>query len=178
MIDVRVDFDQATVRKLKHAVTVLPEKVFRRVTGSAASYAITPVAKDMKRDYPGIVGEHVKKKRKMLNRVKGVRVTVGPERKTILVPTASGKMVKKDPAAIGRWYEEGTAAHLISARFKGGGMKIGPVVIAGTVKHPGAAPHPVGKQAYLRHRRTVLYRMTDKLLRGIDKQVKKLAVGS
>ena len=167
-----MEVDQSDARKLDHAMKVLPERVYRRVVGSAASYGMTPLVKTMRKQYPGFIGDAVKKKRKNYRRTKSVYVGVGPESKTIVVRTPSGNRVKKNPATVARWFEEGTAPHAISARFAGGGMKIGPVIISGTVQHPGVKPRPVGRQAYYAHRKQVVQRVRAKTLKGIDKQVR------
>lgn len=162
-ITIRVDpgDEKRLIRKLDR----LPDKIFKRVVGAAASFAVTPVVKAAQSKAPkrtGRLAESIGKRRRQYNRAGVVIVVVGP-RKGFVDPQTG-----EDPAKIGHLVEFGTAPHTIP----GAVVNIDGRMVPATVHHPGARGKPFLKPALHEQAQAVLVRYRSKLWKGIVKYAK------
>lgn len=180
-IEIRMDLDKAALAQVNRAMQILPEKIFQRVMKSAASFAMTPVVRAARANAEAIaddgdLAQSIVKKRKIYRASGVVFVIVGPEDKVIM-REKNGRMIRKNPANYAHFVEDGTAPHMISSTFQGGVLDLGFVRVTGSVQHPGAAAHPVFRPAYYAERTNVVRRYQQKMVRGIEKEVRKLGKG-
>ncbi len=155
------------------ALRKLPPEVQNKAVPSAGNFAMTPVLKTAKNTAPLGLGltpagnerphlrESLRKKRKTYKQTGTSVITVG-------------HVYRETPHA--HLVHDGTKPHRITADH-GRALKIGPVLIRGTVLHPGAKPNPYLTQALDSNEAAVKQRFADKLGREIDKHAKKLAGG-
>lgn len=169
---IQVKLDRATYLRSLRAMKELPERVYAKVVGQAANYAMTPVLKDARRRCPrrdGLLAKSLGKKLKKYKRSGSAVVLVGPRKGFKDIQTGA------DPVNYAHLVEFGTGPHRIPD--PGTGLKIGPIVIRGTVDHPGARPQPFLRPALDGNKVTVLERYRKKLGTGIEREATKLGKG-
>ncbi|KKL96984.1 hypothetical protein LCGC14_1838990 [marine sediment metagenome] len=178
-IAIRLDLDEAALKHLDRAMKVLPEKVYARVVSSAARLSMLPALKAMKQRVNatstnmGHLRDSLIRKVKKYKSAGVVYVVVGPENKLILVSTPDGGQRRVNPANYSHLVEYGTTAHKIGAPT--GGLKIGPLVIRGTVDHPGAKAQPFARPAFDETKHKVIRVYRKKVLAGIERETRKLS---
>ncbi len=172
-ITVMLDPDMATQRRISSALQKLPNRILERIVGTAASFAMKPMVKAAKANLAGVsktgtLRKSIGIKKKMYRNNGVVFVVVGPQ-KGFKDPETN-----EDPIKIAHLVEFGTRAHKITAKQKG--LTIGSDVIRGDVDHPGAKKTPFMRRAFDGYKHQAVRRYRQKMAKGVDKQVKKLAV--
>lgn len=167
-LSIRLDLDKAAKAKLDRAMKTLPTKIYNKVIGQAANAAMTPILKAARRNCPSRYGLLRKSlgKKKINYKTDGVVVVlVGPQ--TGFKDPVTGA----NPVKYAHLVEDGTGPHKIAAKK---GVTIGPLVIRGTVEHPGARPQPFMRPAYDTGKRQVLPIYRKRVLAGIEREAAKL----
>jgi HK97 gp10 family phage protein len=166
-----IKLDELSLRRIKKAFEVLPDRIAQKVLGSSARFAMTPVIKEARRRVPVEHGVLRKSLGSRLRKYRGgdtVFVAVGP-RNGFRDPQTG-----QNPVNYAHLVEFGTGPHAI--RGKKGVLKIGGLVIRGGVHHPGARPQPFLRPALDTQRREVRARFNYRINVGIERELKKLAV--
>jgi len=164
---VSLDIDKMSQLKLERAMAKLPDKVYAKVVGAAASFAMRAVVTAARKKAPvrsGTLRKSIGTKRKKYKR-SGVVVVVVGVRKGYRDPETG-----EEPANIVHLVEYGAKAHTISGRP----LIINGDVVWGTVHHPGARAQPFILPALREQAPKVLARYRSKLMPGIEKETRKL----
>ena len=163
---IRIKVDPASQRKLEKTLDSLPAKVYKRVVGGAANFAMGGVVTAARAKVPsntGTLKKSLGKRKKNYKRAGVVLIVAGP-RKGFIDPQTG-----EDPAKIAHLVERGTVPHAIS----GVAMNINGEIVRGTVQHPGAKAKPFLGPALYQQAGNVLIRYRQKLWRGIQREAKR-----
>lgn len=151
----------------------LAPKLEMKIVGQASRKAMKPMLADAKRRCPdpgGTIRENLVIRQKKFKRSGNIWTGIGP----LANGFWSGASYLSLDGIVGI-LEHGAKAHEIPA--PAGGLKIGPVVIRGTVKHPGVRPEPFLRRAFDAHARGVVVVMQRELIAGVERETVKLAAG-
>lgn len=168
-VELGLTLDRTAEQQLLRNIRELPDVLLDKVVKAAASTSMTPVLKAARARCPerhGTLKRALGKRRKVYKRSGVVFVAVGPRRG--FKDTTTGA----DPVNYAHLVEGGTAQHEVSSAS--GKLAIGPVVISGTVDHPGAKAQPFMRPAYDSQRHTVVDKYRRDVLRGAERTIKKM----
>lgn len=158
--------------ELQRALEKIDNEIAKKIMRKAAQKATTPwirSARNKVKPISGTAARALGRRYKFYRNTATHYVIVGM-RKGYAVPKTGGDKGGKpghDPRHTAHLIERGTKPHTIPAPV--GGLKIGPVIIKGAVRHPGTEPHPFMRPAFEENKRGAVTIVTQEIRGGLNK---------
>lgn len=189
-VEIALKLDKRDLAQLDRSLRLLGKNVYDKQVGQAANAAMKLMVSAARRHVPirhGVLKKSLGTRVKRYRRNRVVYVGMGPQgTKTgvkYFVAHRTG-LEYVNPVNYAHLVEFGTRPHSMTrgARLPRVGARAGTAAARGReegpVVHPGARPQPFMRPAFDQTRHAVLKRYSQRLLRGLDREVRKLAKGA